>query len=301
MHNVMLIWDARQAPILLNDFIHKLVSLSTDFDVKLNVLQLDYQFDLQLGKIKYGLRSLLDQVHVSKPEIILCFGSQANMLGKLLKPALRVPLIRNVLPSCLDKQHSTSSTLDKITQKFSEHYKWETTSDNFHFIPTMPNKTHFDGQVALIIEDPLGPVLSNLIQQQRLPYTHLYKQQILEHFYDALSPIDLLVISSRADKDGRLIHCANACGIPVVLVSQDPIAQLIKDGYNGWVINSVEDARLVRCLQNWRDMSEDAKSILSQYSQEHQSERNGIHHFFSSIGIKKIPPFAYLNKKSKSA
>ncbi|MCZ2720731.1 hypothetical protein O1D97_03485 [Marinomonas sp. 15G1-11] len=289
MHNVMLIWDARGATSSLKSFIRAFDKKSADFQVRLNITQIDCEHDIRAGKIRYGMRPLLDQVHRVSPDIIIAFGAHANVLVKLLKPALKVPVICNSLPDYLDSVVCTSAVIDKYTQKFSEHFKWKASEETLHFIPTMSEKIKFFGKVGVISDDPNGPVLATIIKQYHSSVRSLEKASILLHGYNELEDIDLLVFSSRICHDGRLIHCANACGIPVVFVCNSPISQIVKENYNGWLITTIEDSSLVRCLQHWGRMPKDAKQVLSSYAQEMQSKSNGIHHFFKMIGLKEVP------------
>jgi len=301
MHNVLLVWDARRATKSLKNFISAFEKKSSHFHMTLTVIQFDYKQDPSLGCIRYGMRALFDQIHRINPDIILSFGSQANVLAKLLKPTLRVPLICNALPEDLENVDYTSSALDAFTQKFSEHFKWKATENPLVFIPTMASKVHFNSTIGVISEDPNGPVLANIIKQQQASVITIKKQDVLKRFYSELKGIDLLIFSSRACNDGRLIHCANACGIPIVLVCHTSTSNLIKEGYNGWIASSLEDTRLIRYIQNWNEMSDEAKRVLSQYSQDIQSQSNGIHHFFTILGLKERPTTQLRNKRSKSA
>ncbi len=302
MHNVLLVWDARRATKPLINFISAFEKKSLDFDMELTIIQFDYKQDLFSGKIRYGMRSLFDQVHRVKPDIILSFGSQANVLSKLLKPTLRVPLICNALPEDLDRVDYTSSTLDKFTQKLSEHFKWKATENPLVFIPTMEIKTQFTGSIGVISEDPAGPVLANIIKQQHTEVVVIKKQDVLKRFFSELESIDLLIVSSRMSQDGGgIVHCANACGIPIVLICHTSQSEFIKEGYNGWLVSSIEDTRLIKRIQNWNDMSDAAKQVISHYSQEIQSQSNGIHNFFTILGLKELATVTLLNKRNKIA
>lgn len=301
MQKLLLLWDSRRANSYFIEFIESLRETSLDFDIELTILQIDHIQDIDSGRIKYGMRNLLDQVHRVQPDMITCFGSQANILGKLIRPALRIPLVCNQMPECIDSTVFTSATIDKFTQKFSEYLKWDLNKESYTFIPTMLEKKNINGRIAVMSDDPIGPALTNIIQQQNLIVQSLIRDNVLNHHQDVFESIELFALSNRADIDGRLIHAANACGIPVILISQGPMAQLIKDGYNGWVISSIEDVRLLRCLRNWHSMSGDAKKILSQYSQEMQSRKNGIHYFFKAIGAKERGALSVGNKVYKIA
>ncbi|MFT2109937.1 hypothetical protein [Marinomonas sp. 2405UD68-3] len=301
MHNVLLVWDARRATKSLKNFIRAFEKKSSHFNMTLTVIQFNYKQDLSSGRIRYGMRALFNQIHDVNPDIILSFGAQANILAKLLKPALGVPLICNALPEGLEHTGYASSTLDTFTQKFSEHFKWKAIENPLVFIPTMASKVQFNGSIGVISEDPNGPVLANIIKQQQANVVTIEKQNVLERFFSEFEGIDLLVLSIRACNDGHLIHCANACGIPIILVCHTSESNLIKEGYNGWVASSLEDPRLIRYIRNWNEMSEEAKRVLSQYSQDIQSQSNGIHHFFTILGLKERPTSLFTNKKTERA
>lgn len=297
MEQVLVLWDAREANDALIRFIDELDETLCLYQVRPTFLQIDHEHLPQSGKIKFSMKGLLQQIHHLQPDMVLCFGSEASLLGKLIRPALKSQLISNYLPSYLDPTRPNHSTIHSLTKRLSEFKNWDYKSNKYDYLyyPLIDGIQTKTG-IALIEEDPMFHALTQRLQFNQLDMAFFSLSQLAKYDESSLNSCGLLVMSSELEEASLLTDIANAKGLNVLYISKHG-NNAIRDGVNGWVVDSIYDPRIIVKLKNWQKMGKDPRSVLSYYARQHQSRRSGIHSFCLSIGLL---PAQYQIKNNKS-
>ncbi|TDO95289.1 hypothetical protein [Marinomonas balearica] len=288
MLDMLILWDGREPPISLLNFIESLKSELSEFSTQVQFLALSDQNDPVKGKFKASMRGLLDHISALNPNRLICFGSHPSVLGRLIQPALRCPLYTNQLPLHMDRSSKKKVRLEPMTRFLLGGDIWSSESLSSNYVYCDANET--DGElltVGLVTNDPNLRAYENQIKKIGLTTSLFTKKNIFEEYNPCFKHVGLLMISSEIDPDSKVIDVANALGKPVLLVSEFGVSLGVEDGVNGWVTYSATEQRLKQCLVNWKGMSCDARSVLAQYSKRHQSKRSGISKYFSQFELNK--------------
>ena len=100
-----------------------------------------------------------------------------------------------------------------------------------------------------------------LLQEDFINYMPAIAQKELIHFYNK---IDVFVLNSIEDGFGMVVSQALACGTPVITTDNTGSADVIRRGYNGYVIPAFSDEKLQEKIEIIYHLSEDKRNELKQ-------------------------------------
>ena len=95
---------------------------------------------------------------------------------------------------------------------------------------------------------------------------------LVDHVHDYISSYDLLVLPSRADGRPLVVLEALALGVPVIASKVGALPELISDGENGFLVESLDVRAFVEfidILESDRDMLNTMKVKSRLYAEQH--------------------------------
>lgn len=293
MHKVLIVWDARNAPTQLQHFIESFIETCSDYEIDARFIGFTLDNFNGVDRCQYSMRALLNAVHFHKPDTLISFGSESNLLAKLIKPALKVPLICNNLPSELESSYHVRKQIDKATKTFYVHCNWSFTFDKLYryYIPTRLIGSSLS-QVTIIKSDPLGPVLANIVQQHTIDFDYLHldqeKLQTTNNFDTLIPNAGLILVSSEFDQQQLLAIHAASLGISTLYVGQlNPVKINGKKIDFLKHVSSTTDIELIRHLKSWRKHSQLQRTKQAKLNQHSQSKYIGIIRFLDDLGYER--------------
>lgn len=290
MHKVLIIWDARHAPRQLRFFIDSFINTCSDYDIESRFLSFCIDDFNGVDRCQYSMRALLNAVHLYKPDTLISMGSESNLLAKLIKPALKIPLICNNLPLEFEPCGKVKKQIDRMSKSFSVHCNWSYhfNKNNTHYLP--PTNVEIDSQsIAIVKTDPIGRVLSNIVQQQGIDYFYCD--------FDPTAPLadiqifkaGLIIISTDADKQQILAAYAASIGIPTIYIGSSwPFKINAKKQTYYDSVTSIKDINLIRKIRGWHNSSPKQKRDLAKCNQYRQSKHMGIRRFLDDLGFNHV-------------
>ena len=297
MFRILVFWDSREANVPLVDFINELDETLCFYQIEPIFLQIDHRHLPQSGKIKPSMRGLVDFVHCYKPHLLMCFGSEANMLARLVKPALKCEVSFNRLPDYLEGSSSRLSRIGFWIKRFMDYRSWDHAEAGSEFMYFAASTTTVIANRVLVFDgDPLIPMFSRLSNESQFDMLKIDTQQ--ESFSDEFAAMasGLLLISEAMPNYELLIDIANANGLFVLCMSDS--GKAVRNGENGWLVESTNESRLMSCLVNWRTMGNEARKILSYHARDYQSYHSGLHYFCHILDL--IPSHRLIKNKIQS-
>ncbi|REG83169.1 hypothetical protein [Marinomonas pollencensis] len=297
MFRIMVFWDSREANRPLVEFINELDETLCLYQIEPMFLQIDHQHAPQSGKIKPSMRALIDFVHCYKPHLLMCFGSETNMLARLVKPALKCEVSFNRLPEHLEDDSSKVSQIGFWLKRFMEYRSWDHEEERNEFIYFGASTTKIVANRALVFDgDPMAPVFSRLSDESQFEILKIAAKQENYPAEFQSKESGLLLISETMPNYELLIDIANANGLFVLCISDS--GKGVRNGENGWLIESTNERRLINCLINWRTMGDEARRVLSYHARDYQSYHSGLHYFCHTLGL--IPSHQSIKNKIQS-
>jgi hypothetical protein len=290
MHKVLIVWDARHAPSQLIFFIDSFINACSDYDIESRFLSFSIDDFNNIDKCQYSMRALLNAVHLHKPDTLISMGSESNLLAKLIKPALKIPLICNNLPAEFEPSGKVRKHIDRLSKPFSVHCNWsyQFNQNNTHYLPPTQFETH-SKSIAIVKSDPIGLVLSNIVQQQGIDYFYCNFDPAAPFADKRLLKAGLIIISTDADKQQILATYAASLGIPTLYIGNLwPLKHQSKQQSCYGNVTSIKDINLIREIRAWHNTSPEQKRDLAKYSQFKQSEQTGIRRFLDDLGFKHV-------------
>ncbi|TPE50683.1 hypothetical protein FJM67_10245 [Maribrevibacterium harenarium] len=291
MSDVLLIWDGRQANTCLECFVDELLSTLASYAATVKVVQLATQHAPEFGKIKPSMRALFNVVQQEKPKHLISFGSQPNLLVNLLRPTLKCEIICNRLPDGMHFKTVASSAMQRVSDWINYEHRWCLEDCDFFYLPL---KEHQGQKVGYFEDDVNSVVFHCQADELGLCSEPLYPDLLQLRDVTGLHEVGLVMISAASDPAGNRVDLVNALGIPVVVVAETGSHLGVVNGYNGWVVSSMQGLPILQILKNWSTMALDMRRVLAQYAHQHQSKRSGIRHFCDLLG------YPVLSKNYKS-
>ena len=288
MHKVLIVWDARNAPRQLTYFIDSFKSICSDYDMDAKFLSICTNDFNGVDRCQYGMRALLDAVHYHMPDLLISMGSEANLLAKLIKPALKIPLICNNIPANFEFTGSVKKRLDKLTNSFTASCSWSysTDSNNTNYLPPSPINI-LDDSITIIKEDPIGPVLANIVQQHGIEYHYISCDTLMAYDNPCLLKTGIIIMSSEMDKQQSLATYAATCGITTIYVGTTPPLKLNGKFYDDYQsVMSTKDINLINIIKDWKQRSQANRYKQATSVQVKQSIRIGIIKYIEDLGFK---------------
>ncbi|WP_417551404.1 hypothetical protein [Marinomonas fungiae] len=282
MADALIIWDARETNEDLKSFIEEFASELRRFSLTSRIVSLSYTTDSDDDRIKPSMRALMDLVHTESPHHLITFGSKPNSLAALISPTLRCKLHTNRLPEWLEGG-MVPSTIARIASYIHKEDVWgsgKEMSDYFYPHARSVASTH----ILCIEEDMCAAVVAERAEKNAIAYRCLALGDFLPPSKALLNESGLLVVSADLVTKCNIIEVANGYGIPVLLISPDNRNFGIRDGENGWVVNSVQQLHFVNYLKNWQGMSQNAREMISRYCRHIQSDQSGLRCYCASFG-----------------
>ncbi|MBU1119001.1 glycosyltransferase [Patescibacteria group bacterium] len=99
-----------------------------------------------------------------------------------------------------------------------------------------------------------------------------------EDVYEAYAGSDIFAFASQTDTQSLVIVEAAASGLPIVMLKDEGLIDLVKDGKNGFVVDTPDEfadatLRLLSSKKLHDDFSREAKEAASKYSIENQTRK----------------------------
>jgi len=293
MHKVLIVWDARHAPRQLQFFIDTFIETCSDYEIESRFLSFCIDDFNGVDRCQYSMRALLNAVHLHKPDTLISMGSESNLLAKLIKPALKIPLICNKLPAEFEPSGKVKKQIDRMSKSISAHCNWSYSfnRNNTHYLP--PNNIEpIVERIAIVKTDPIGLVLANLVQQQGIEYFYCRFDPARPLIDKQILNAGLIIISTQADKQQILATYAASYGIPTLYIGDLKPSKINKkklDCYDS--VSSITDIRLIRKIRAWRNSPLEHKLNTAKQCQYRQSKHIGIRRFLDDLGFKKAINF----------
>lgn len=304
MQRVLFVWDARNAPKHLYFFIDHFKEICSDYEIEPRFLSFCDQDFNGIDRCQYGMRALLNAVHHHNADIIISFGSQSNLLTKLIKPTLKVPLICNNLPDELEQSANVRKKIDRVTKTFTAHCNWSLSfnSKSNYYLPPNIIKDTLHTCIGIIKTDPIGPVLANLVLQQGLTFKYINSEFSNKRLMSQFADVDFMIISTDVDDIYRLSNYAASYGIPSLHVGKQQRAKFGKEKpplYES--VSSSIDIELINKIKAWKGFSKSQRQENANKARQSQSIYNGIDKFLADLGFQKslksiyIEPFSNIS------
>ncbi|MGO3455091.1 MAG: hypothetical protein ACTIMT_11455 [Marinomonadaceae bacterium] len=284
MFRILVFWDSREASSSLIHFMNELDETLCLYQIEPMFLQIDHEHAPQAGRIKPSMKALLEYVHRYKPHLLMCFGSEANVLARLLKPALKCETVFNRLPHHLEDVSSKMSRIGFWVRRFMDYKSWdheELDSDFIYF--GMSTSNIVANRVLVFDEDPMVPDFHRVSEESQFEMLKISSKQEDFRCEFASKESGLLLISEKMENYELLIDIANANGLFTLCMSDS--GRGVHDGVNGWLVESTNERRLIKCLKNWRTMGNEARKVLSYHARSYQSYHSGLHYFCHILGL----------------
>ncbi|WP_438463858.1 hypothetical protein [Marinomonas sp. PE14-40] len=301
MQRVLFVWDARNAPKHLNFFINRFKEICSDYEIESRFLSFCDQDFNGIDRCQYGMRALLNAVHYHNVDIIISFGSQSNLLTKLIKPTLKVPLICNNLPDELEQPASVKKKIDRVTKTFTAHCNWSfnfNSKSNYYLPPNIIKET-LNTCIGIIKSDPIGPVLANLVLQQGLTFKYINSTSSSKALKNQIADVDFMIISTDVNDYYRLSNYAASYGIPSLHVGEKQYAKIYKDKHASYErVTSTIDIELINKIKAWKGYSKFQKQESVDEARNIQSINNGINKFLDDLGFQKSAKSIYIESFS---
>jgi len=304
MQRVLFVWDARNAPKHLYFFIDHFKEICSDYEIEPRFLSFCDQDFNGIDRCQYGMRALLNAVHHHNADIIISFGSQSNLLAKLIKPTLKVPLICNNLPDELEQSANVKKKIDRVTKTFTAHCNWSLSfnSKSNYYLPPNIIKDTLNTCIGIIKADPIGPVLANLVLQQGLTFKYINSESSNKRLKSQFSDVDFMIISTDVDDIYRLSNYAASYGIPSLHVGQKLRTKASKEKHPLYEnVSSSIDIELINKIKVWKGFTKPQKQESANEARHVQSIHNGIDKFLADLGFQKslksiyIEPFSNIS------
>lgn len=282
MADALIIWDAREANEDLASFIAEFASELGRFSLTSRIVSLSYTTESATDQIKPSMRALMDLVYQESPLHLITFGAKPNSLAALISPTLRCKLHTNRLPEWLEGS-LVPSAIAKIASYIYKEDVWGSGKElSDYFYPHSSSKA--SSQVFCINEDSHAKQITQHADANNIACNSLPLNDFLPPSKTLLENSGLLVVSADLVKKCNIIEVANGYGIPVLLISPDDRNFGIRDGENGWVVNSTLQLHYTNYLLNWQSMSQNAREMISRYCRHIQSDQSGLRCYCSSLG-----------------
>lgn len=264
MQKVLFVWDARNAPRLLQFFINNLIDATSDYEIDARFLSFTKDKPDGVNECQYSMRALLNAVHHHKPDLIISFGSESNFLSKLIKPSLKVPLICNNLPNQLEYSGSVKKHINRVTKPFCAHCSWLYHYKNKHSDYLIPETLSKHSYIGIIKSDPLGPVLANLAQQQGIEFKYFSIEQFDSKPNSIFFDTGLILLSVDLDKQHIVGTVAASFGCTTLYIGK-PNSQYSKKilGMPFESVSSTRDIGLIKAIKYWKELSIEQRLIVS--------------------------------------
>lgn len=242
-----------------------------------------------IDRCQYSMRALLNAVHQHQPDTIVSFGSEANLLAKLIKPTLRVPLICNNLPHELEYSGRVRKHIDKVTKTLTAHCNWSFNFEKNHtdYLPSNILVDPLPSRIAIVKSDPIGPVLANLAKQHDIDFIYINPDQSQIALNDAFSNVGFMIVSTDCDSNSVLSTIASSFGISTLYVGKtkpNKAHYICQEAYEN--ATSTTDIKLIMKLKEWKKQSLIQKFNQAKLNQYNQSKNNGIIKFLDDLGFK---------------
>lgn len=282
MADALIIWDAREENEDLQSFIREFALELGRFSLSSRIVSLSYTTDSVKDQIKPSMRALMDLVYQESPLHLITFGSKANSLAALISPALRCKLHTNRLPEWLDNGLATSA-IARIASYIHKEDVWGSGKEQSDYLyPHASSKA--SNKILFIKEDVCFDQIVEHADANSMLYHSLPLNDFLPPCKELLQESGLLVVSADLVTKFDIIEVANGYGIPVLLISPDNRNFGIRDGENGWVVNSIQQLHYTNYLMNWQGMSQNTREMISRYCRNIQSDQSGLRCYCSSLG-----------------
>lgn len=282
MSDLLIVWDARFNNARLEQFISELSAELARYSLSFRMVAISNRHAPAEDLIKPSMRAVLDLLHEEAPFHLITLGSRANALATLLSPTLRCELHTNRLPSWLEGE-TKDSPMVKLSNWLNKDNNWgeEIDVENLYYAPKQlePN-----AEVLYFSDDQHAALIQSQLQAEGIYGHAISKEALLNNHASKLKQGGLLIASANMVEQGRLIEYANAFGIPVLLISPDQRYFGIREGENGWVVESPQHPQYYNYLHNWCSMSQDARNMVSYYSRMTQSQQSGLKRYCASLG-----------------
>jgi len=289
MHKVLIVWDARHAPRQLQFFIDTFIDTCSDYEIESRFLSFCIDDFNGVDRCQYSMRALLNAVHLHKPDTLISMGSESNLLAKLIKPALKIPLICNKLPAEFEPSGNVKKHIDRMSKSISAHCNWSYSfnRNNTHYLP--PNIIGpISKRIAIIKTDPIGLVLANLVQQQGLEYFYCHFDPLRPLADKQILKAGFIIISTDADRQQILATYAASYGIPTLYIGDLKPSKINKKKLDCFdSVNAITDINLVRKIRRWSLSSLEQKLTIAKLNQDKQSKHIGIIRFLDDLGFKR--------------
>ena len=117
------------------------------------------------------------------------------------------------------------------------------------FIKTVNELKKKYENVSVLLTGPSRGYIKNELKKIKVPYIHRYLKSyrdIAKFYY----PLDAYLISSREEGGPRSVLESMACSIPLISTNVGQAMDLVKNGKNGWIVNSFNPVELAETIVN---------------------------------------------------